>query len=405
MELLVIFFIVWVVRAIFSGGNNSYNYTPNTSSYANTQPSLATLSIRKLPGTDEGVWYSVKLKGYFPFTYDSNYNFVCSLVDITDGLENAHPILSFFPEIQEQNSPAFQFIRPDVFIPAYGGWEDYTEIMRIPVDMISPPRKGKRKLGFVLRVYSTYSDLSDINYGFGGENAVYELTKDFFYSFEQAGYEERVENKDKIVKYSIELAMSMANVDGNFDLTEKKIIEEWIQEKSKVFNEDKKDWEQDKELLDLYLSSYDEALEETKDGNLPISQILNNFNEIADDHSKHDVVDLCYKVLAADGDMGSAERNLIKVISDELNLHQDLLEGIKDEHMLSLSISDKDHSEEDIYSILGLDSSMSRGEKIDKLRNDFSKWNSRLNVVSSQEEKANAQEMIDLISKELKKLR
>lgn len=405
MELLVILFIFWVARAIFSGGNNSYNYTPNTSSYSNTQPSLATLSIRKLTGTDEGVWYSVKLKGYFPFTYDSNYKFVCSLVDITDGLENAHPILTFFPEIQEQNSPAFQFTRPEVFIPAYGGWEEYTEVMRIPVDMISPPRKGKRKLFFVLRLYPVYSDLSDINYGFGGENAIYELTKDFFYTFEHSGYEERIENKDKIVKYSIELAMSMANVDGKYDLSEKKIIEEWIQEKSKVFNEENKDWEQDKELLDLYLSAYEEALEETKEGNLPISEILNKFKEITDDNSKHDVVDLCYKVLAADGHMKSEERNLIKVISDELNLHQDLLEGIKDVHMLSFSISDKDHSEEDIYSILGLDSSMSRGKKIDKLRDDFSKWNSRLNVVSTQEEKANAQKMIDLISKELKKLR
>jgi len=103
--------------------------------------------------------------------------------------------------------------------------------------------------------------------------------------------------------------------------------------------------------------------------------------------------------------MGAEERNLIKVISDELDLHQDFIQGIKDEHMLSLSIAEKDHSEEDIDSILGIDPSMSRGDKIDKLRNDFSKWNSRLNVVSTQEEKANAQEMIDLISKELKKLR
>ena len=55
--------------------------------------------------------------------------------------------------------------------------------------------------------------------------------------------------------------------------------------------------------------------------------------------------------------------------------------------------------------ILGITNEMSRGEKIHKLKEDFSKWNSRLNVVSSQEEKDNAQAMIDLISKELTKLR
>ncbi len=405
MEFLLFLLVIWAVRAVFSGGSNNYNYSSNTSSYSNTEPSLATLSIRKSPSSDEGNWYIVKLKGYFPLSYDANYNFVCSLVDTTDGIENAHPILSFFPEIQEENTPAFQFIRPDVFIPSYGGWEEHTEIMRIPADLISPPKKGKRRLSFILRLYPPYSDISDINYGFGGANAVYQLDHDFYCTFDQPGYEERIENKDTIVKYSIELAISMANVDGTYDSKEKKVIDEWIEDKSKVFNESIKDWEPDRELEDLYLKSYEEAKEEIKDGNLPISDILKNFVEIADEQSKHDLLDLCYKVLAADGDMGVEERNLIKVISDELDLHQDFIQGIKDEHMLSLSIAEKEHSEEDIYSILGIDPSMSRGDKIDKLRNDFSKWNSRLNVVSTQEEKANAQEMIDLISKELKKLR
>ncbi len=402
MEILIVIGLIWFVSSLFSGGSRDYSYA---NSYSNDAPQLATLSIRKVPGNDNGNWYSVKLKGYFPFNYDSSYNFVASLVDTTDGIENAHPVLSFFPEIQEENTPAFQFIRPDVYIPAYGGWEEYTEITRIPVDLISPPKKGKRKLTLVLRLYPTYTDINDIEYGFGGESASYQLDKDFSFTFDQPGYEERIENKDTIVKYSIELAISMANIDGNYDNAEKKVIDEWIEDKSKFFNEDIKDWEPDIELKELYLRSYNDAVAEVDQGNLAVSGILKNFVEIADEQSKHDLIDLCYKVLAADGDMGSEERNLIKVISDELDIHQDLLQGIKDEHMLSLSIAEKHHTDEDVNSLLGLDSSMTRGEKIDKLRDDFAKWNSRLNVVSTQDEKANAQEMIDLISKELKKLR
>ena len=86
---------------------------------------------------------------------------------------------------------------------------------------------------------------------------------------------------------------------------------------------------------------------------MAVSGILKNFVEIADEQSKHDLIDLCYKVLAADGDMGSEEMNLIKVISDELDIHQDLLQGIKDEHMLSLSIAEKHHTDEDVNSLLG----------------------------------------------------
>ena len=80
MELLFFLLIIWVVRAVFGGGSNNYNYSSNTSSYSNTEPSLATLSIRKSPSSDEGNWYIVKLKGYFPLAYDANYNFVCSLL-------------------------------------------------------------------------------------------------------------------------------------------------------------------------------------------------------------------------------------------------------------------------------------------------------------------------------------
>ena len=189
------------------------------SGYANSNLDWAKLSIRKAPQSEDGNFYIVKLKGYFPFTYDASYNFVMSMVDTTDGIENAHPILSFYPEIQEENSACFQFIRPDVFIPAGGGWEEATEVVRIPVDLLSPPKKGKRKLSLIVRLYTTYSDINDINYGFGGESAVYELHKDFFHTFDQPGYEERIINKDKIVKYSIELAMSMANIDGTYDGT------------------------------------------------------------------------------------------------------------------------------------------------------------------------------------------
>ena len=103
--------------------------------------------------------------------------------------------------------------------------------------------------------------------------------------------------------------------------------------------------------------------------------------------------------------MDREESNLIKFIADELEIQQEELLAMQDQYIISMSITEKSHTEEDINSILGITNEMSRGEKIHKLKEDFSKWNSRLNVVSSQEEKDNAQAMIDLISKELTKLR
>ena len=82
--------------------------------------------------------------------------------------------------------------------------------------------------------------------------------------------------KKKIVKYSIELAISMANIDGNYDNQEKEIIKEWITQNSKTFNEDLKEWQHDSELIEIFEEAYENALQEIVNQNLPISEILNN---------------------------------------------------------------------------------------------------------------------------------
>ncbi len=402
MEIIIIVIIVfWIIGKFADSSESNYSYDNSSTSY----PSNPTLSIRKSQDEREGRWYVVKLRGFFPFKVDGSYNFVYSLLDTTDGDDNAHPAFTFVPQLQEDDNMAFQFVNEGVYIPAYGGWEDYTQAFQIPVDLLSLAKKGKRRLTLILRIYPQYVNTFDINFGFGGESAIFHLTKDFTFDYQNPGYEEISENKENIVKYSIELAISMANIDGNYDNQEKEIIKEWITQNSKTFNEDLKEWQHDSELIEIFEEAYEHALQEIVNQNLPISEILNNLKQIADTKSKHDAIDLCYKVLAADGNMDREESNLIKFIADELEIQQEELLAMQDQYIISMSITEKSHTEEDINSILGITNEMSRGEKIHKLKEDFSKWNSRLNVVSSQEEKDNAQAMIDLISKELTKLR
>ncbi len=396
MEILILIGVVWFFRAVFSGGNSA--------GYANTNISAPELKIQKAPNFEEDKMYKFKLKGFFPFRSDGNYNYVVSIFDATEGSDNLAPIFSYIPEISEPTTLAYQMVFPDVYIPAFGGYDEFVDLGRIPIEFLSPPKKGKKKLLVLLRVFPSYVD-ADIEFGFGGMNSVYEVSTEFNYTFTNPGYMETLENQDKIVTASIELALAMAHSDGNLDKTEIKVIKEWIKDKSKKYNPETEKFALDSELKKIYEDSFNEAIEEIKEGNLSTSQILSSFVEIADEKSKHDVVELCYKVLTADGNMDDEEKNLIKIISDELGIKHEDLENLKDQSVLSLSISDKDHSSDEINDLLGISDSMSKGQKIEKLRGDFNKWNSRLNVISDQNEKRNAQEMIDLISKELKNLR
>lgn len=390
-------FIIWVFRGAFTGGT--------TPTYANSNAlALPELKIKKAKNFEENKMYQLQLKGFFPFYSDNNYNFVISIFDETEGLDNLKPIFSYIPEISETKTLAYQMVIQDVYIPAMGGFENFTDFGRIPVELLSPPKKGKKKLLVLVRVFSTHVE-PDIEFGFGGESSVYEISTNFRYEFSEPGYMDKIENQDKIITTSIELALSMAHSDGNLDKSEIKIIKDWIKEKSKKFNPETETFVEDDELIKLFEESFNVATEEIKKGNLSTSIILSTIVEIADEKSKHDVVELCYKVLSADGHMDSQEKNLIKIISDELNIKHGDLQNLKDQSILNLSISENEHSSDSVDDLLGINDGMSRGQKIQKLKDDFNKWNERLNILSNQDEKRNAQDMIDLISKELKKLR
>ena len=51
MEILIVIGLIWFVSSLFSGGSRDYSYA---NSYSNDAPQLATLSIRKVPGNDNG---------------------------------------------------------------------------------------------------------------------------------------------------------------------------------------------------------------------------------------------------------------------------------------------------------------------------------------------------------------
>jgi hypothetical protein len=149
-----------------------------------------------------------------------------------------------------------------------------------------------------------------------------------------------------------------------------------------------------------YNDAMREAYDLAKSGNLILSDVCSELNTYADNTLKYEALELAHKVMAADGVVDEREMKIIHKVADSLGIDSKELEKIRDKQIVKLQTKAVDV---DIDSLLGIDSSSGKTEKCKKLKNEFIKWNSRLNSLPEGEEKDNAQQMLDLIGKARKK--
>ena len=110
-------------------------------------------------------------------------------------------------------------------------------------------------------------------------------------------------------------------------------------------------------------------------------------------------MELCYEVMAADGLADPEEIKVLHRLGDTLEVDVSELEKIRDLKMMSLS----SEIGTDDASLLGIDPEWSEDQIQKHLRNEFRKWNGRLNDLPEGDDRDHAQKMLDLIGKERSK--
>ena len=131
-----------------------------------------------------------------------------------------------------------------------------------------------------------------------------------------------------------------------------------------------------------------------------MSDVCSKLKKFADNTLKYEALELAHKVMAADGVVDEREMKVIHKVADALGIDSKELEKIRDKQIIKLQTKAADV---DLESLLGIDPSKGKTEICKKIKNEFIKWNSRMNSLSEGEEKDNAQLMLDLIGKARKK--
>ena len=329
----------------------------------------------------------IKGRGAFPVGQKiSNAAFVTSLFDVTD--EEPKPVFTPIDRFQEPDTAAFSFQQeigdatPSQYLP------DWTPIGIVIPEILHTPRSGQRRLKILVRLVSL-DNSPNIRFGFG-DDALWTGVVDFDFLATEKGYEEESEHRDESHALTVKLAMGVAMSDGAIADSEGVALKRWVQGEIEGYDQDERE-----RLKQLYNSAMTDAYNAATQGALKIAPIVSRLKEIAERNIKLEAIDLCYRVMNADGKIEEAELAVLQKITKNIGLSPKEIETVRDRNLIDFKGASTSNA--DPETLIGIDPSWSPIEKRQFLQAEFNKWNGRLNNLPEEAQRAQAQLMLDRI--------
>ena len=181
-----------------------------------------------------------------------------------------------------------------------------------------------------------------------------------------------------IHKRFVELALLLANSDGELQKIEEEELNKYIPEEISLSENNK---------------IIKESKENLKNNKLSYSSSIKELNELCNKAEKISVITNLFKIIAVDGVVVNEEIDLLKNISNALLIENSLFDSIKEKLLLNVSVES--------FSNLLVDNQLSEKDLKIELKKEFTKWNNRLNTLPPGIERDNAQTIINDITNRL----
>ncbi len=342
---------------------------------------------------DDSTSFSVKdvlVKGLFPINYKTNLGIIISLFDNTSG--EYQPILSSIDSFQEPGSAVFQHIVEIGEMEEGYGFPDWIKVSSVIPEIIQPPNKGEREVHVFVRLVDL-NNPPNVNHGFQESNdgIFWNDVLAFNWDFEDSGYLDEVDQQEKVWPLTVRLGVAIAFADGHLCTSEGNVIKRWVEKTIEHYSDERKN-----ELKELLNKAMKKAFEDAKVDKLCLSELAAEINDIGETVHKYEAMELCFEIMAADGIAGIEEMSIINSVAKAFDLNVAELEKMRDKQIVNLdSVVSGQVS---IETMLGIGDDWDKKQINKHLRVEFQKWNSRLNTLSSDKEKENAQKMLGAIA-------
>jgi uncharacterized tellurite resistance protein B-like protein len=396
----IIIFVIgsWLISALFAGAKSAVTGNSFKESYSGLADWTMKLEdeIFKDKNNVSHEFKSIKAKGLIPINYDTKLSVIVNVLDITDENDKM-PLISFLGDFKEPGSTVFRFKHDLGNFQSNTGFTKWVEMGRVMPMLLQPPFGGRRKLGVNFFLYNTDNPI-EVHQGFLNKKTGLIAFKQFKmeYDFKIKGYLEKSKDIDQARALSVKIAMAVAMSDGSLADEEGETIKNWIKTTISTYSKDKQ-----KDLKNIYNTALKEAYKLSQNNKLILSNLTTSLKEYNEVQINYDTIDLCYKVMVADGVADQNELRVIRKIGESLDIDISELDKMKDKSLMTLSNEATENSS--IEEILGIEKSWGK-EKIKlHLTKEFQKWNNRISVLNEGEGRNNAQLMLNKIADARKK--
>ncbi|MBN1126179.1 MAG: hypothetical protein JXA82_14315 [Sedimentisphaerales bacterium] len=275
--------------------------------------------------------------------------------DITEGQNNAHPVLSILPQWQMEDSPAFCLVAHNGKVPRKVSiLANWVTIGSIPCSVLKFPRTGQRQLKFVISL---------LNRSNGKELLCTATT--FPYDNREAGYIDLRESFQKVEGMIIHLAVAAAMEEEGASEKGLAVIREWIEAKDKTSeNQDNQN-----PRLAVLEKAIQKAMQDDFDAEAACRSIAENASIV----DRYNAIRLVLRVVAAEGNIDREQTDQLTLVAELLRIDKDKFRALAQK---SLPINT--HRIEDIRFLLGINETMPSEEIRRRLNDEYQKWNGRV---------------------------
>jgi tellurite resistance protein len=296
--------------------------------------------------------------------------------DLKSVFNEHRPVYSGTMEWRLENSEVFCYSTDLGRLPSQKTRiKEWREVGQICSDLLVFPRKGKRKLQFVVNILS----------GVDGERLA-KAECIFEYDNKSLGYIDLRENMQRANTLAIALAFAVSAVDKKLYQCEIDLIKKWTRSRFGLKNASLKARKKIEKALDKTVSYF-------KAGKgLNVFELCKEISRIAGEGQRYDVLELCLRVAGANGQVVAEELKLLQQLGLWLEVDREIYRAMQ-EKMLPVTM----HEAVDVETVLGLEEGVRMEEAQGLLNKEFRKWNSRV-TNSDPEIRRQADYMLNLIA-------
>ena len=299
-----------------------------------------------------------------------------SLCDITNGESKSVPVYSRLKKGRQSEASDFVHEAPLGKLPSNEMvLSDWMTVATIEVSWLSFANKGERVLRLNVAVVSDNSGA-----------IIGSAESDFNYENKAVGYLELEGNIQRAKMLAVTLAFAVSAADDKLYDCEVEVIKDWARNNIEA--------EQDS---DRVRSKIEKALDKTveffKSGSqIEIDNICRQIVETTPVAERYDILELCLRVVEANGTASSQEVELLWQLGDWLKVDAERFRSMM-EKILPVGM----YEDEDAESILGLSSDMDPQEAKKRLNDEYRKWNARVTSPEA-DVREQAEQMLKLIA-------